>query len=69
MFATMDDAHREWHRNTGNLIGYTCCPMDACDPGAKWEGLDEADYNDPEVRRVMDQDAAKVEAYRKAILG
>lgn len=27
--ATMADAHREWHENTGRCCG---CPYDACDP-------------------------------------
>jgi hypothetical protein len=28
--ATMDDAHREWHRNTGTPMGTPGCPQDAC---------------------------------------
>ena len=28
--ATESDAHREWHRNTGNPIGTPGCPQDAC---------------------------------------
>lgn len=30
--ATQDEAHREWHLNSGNPIGRTSCPWDACDP-------------------------------------
>lgn len=30
MFATMADAHREWHLNTGIPIGTPGCPQDAC---------------------------------------
>jgi hypothetical protein len=29
--ATADDAHREWHRNTGVPMGQSGCPQDACD--------------------------------------
>lgn len=32
MLATMADAHREWHTNSGVPMGLTC-PWDACDPG------------------------------------
>lgn len=42
--ATMDDAHREWHRNAGVPIGQPC-PFDACDPYAyddrPMDGYDE----------------------------
>lgn len=30
MYATMADAHREWHRNTGIPVGTPGCPQDAC---------------------------------------
>jgi len=30
MLATMADAHREWHRNTGSPMGTPGCPQDAC---------------------------------------
>ncbi len=30
--ATEAEAHREWHWNTGNPIGRTTCPWDACHP-------------------------------------
>lgn len=30
--ATMADAHREWHWNTGVPIGQPGCPQDACHP-------------------------------------
>jgi hypothetical protein len=30
--ATESEAHAEWHRNSGNPIGRTSCPWDACDP-------------------------------------
>ena len=30
MLATMSDAHREWHRNTGIPMGLPGCPQDAC---------------------------------------
>jgi len=32
MWATMADAHREWHTNTGTPIGTPGCPQDACHP-------------------------------------
>jgi hypothetical protein len=35
--ATMDDAHREWHRNTGVPMGQPGCPQDACDPPENYE--------------------------------
>lgn len=28
--ATMADAHREWHLNSGNPMGTPGCPQDAC---------------------------------------
>jgi hypothetical protein len=31
MMATMAEAHREWHWNSGTPIGLPC-PWDACDP-------------------------------------
>lgn len=46
--ATMGEAHAEWHRNSGNPIGLTVCPWDACDPQAAhddplfWEEFPEA---------------------------
>mgnify|MGYP007039604440 CR=1 FL=1 len=39
--ATMADAHREWHRNTGVPMGQPGCPQDACDP---WPFDDDDDY-------------------------
>lgn len=30
MYATMADAHREWHRNAGVPMGTPGCPQDAC---------------------------------------
>lgn len=30
--ATMSDAHKEWHRNTGVTLGQPGCPQDACHP-------------------------------------
>lgn len=30
--ATMADAHREWHLNTGVPMGTPGCPQDACHP-------------------------------------
>lgn len=38
MFATMSDAHREWHVNAGVPMGTPGCPQDACHP------IDEYDY-------------------------
>ena len=32
MLATMGDAHREWHANTGIPMGTPGCPQDACHP-------------------------------------
>lgn len=32
MYATMADAHREWHLNTGVPMGQPGCPQDACHP-------------------------------------
>jgi len=43
MFATMSDAHAEWHRNAGVPMGQPGCPQDAChlpDPWC-WECGDE----------------------------
>ena len=37
--ATMSDAHREWHRNSGVPIGTPGCPQDACHPID--DGLDD----------------------------
>lgn len=41
-FATMSDAHSEWHRNAGVPMGTPGCPMDACHP------VD--DYEEPTVK-------------------
>jgi hypothetical protein len=39
--ATMDDAHREWHRNAGVPMGQPC-PFDACHPDEyEPEGCDD----------------------------
>jgi hypothetical protein len=32
MLATMSDAHREWHLNSGVPMGTPGCPQDACHP-------------------------------------
>lgn len=49
--ATMADAHREWHANSGVPMGQPGCPQDACHPDdtydaereqAHWE--QDADY-------------------------
>ena len=43
MYATMGDAHREWHRNAGVPMGTPGCPQDAChlpDPYC-WECCDD----------------------------
>jgi len=32
MLATMSDAHREWHHNTGVPMGQPGSPQDACHP-------------------------------------
>lgn len=46
MMATMSDAHREWHLNSGVPMGLPGCPQDAC----------HADDMDPsEVRRLVRQ--------------
>lgn len=37
MMATMADAHREWHLNTGIPMGTPGCPEDACHPIEDWE--------------------------------
>lgn len=37
--ATMDDAHREWHRNTGTPMGTPGCPQDACHDD-DWDGVE-----------------------------
>lgn len=29
-YATMGEAHAEWHRNSGSPMGTPGCPMDAC---------------------------------------
>lgn len=39
-YATMADAHREWHRNTGVPMGTPGCPQDAC----HLPDLDPEDY-------------------------
>jgi len=40
--ATMDESHREWHRNSGVPMGVPGCPQDAChvmdDDGCPWCG-------------------------------
>lgn len=36
-FATMTDAHREWHLNAGVPMGTPGCPMDACHPVEDFE--------------------------------
>lgn len=41
MLATMADAHREWHTNTGTPMGTPGCPQDACHP------IDDEDYGPP----------------------
>lgn len=38
--ASMADAHREWHHNTGVPMGQPGCPQDACHP------IDEEEYGD-----------------------
>lgn len=43
MMATMSDAHREWHRNTGVPMGTPGCPQDAC------HLPDEGPYDEEEV--------------------
>lgn len=45
MFATMSDAHREWHRNAGVPMGTPGCPQDACHPPEPdcWECFDQED--------------------------
>lgn len=43
MWATIADAHREWHLNAGVPMGQPGCPQDAChlpDPSC-WDCLDE----------------------------
>lgn len=30
VMATMGEAHREWHQNSGTPMGLPGCPMDAC---------------------------------------
>jgi len=43
MYATIADAHHEWHQNTGIPIGTPGCPQDAChlpDPYC-WDCFDE----------------------------
>jgi hypothetical protein len=40
--ATMSDAHREWHWNTGIPMGTPGCPQDACHPVDDYE-----DWVDP----------------------
>lgn len=44
--ATMADAHREWHWNTGIPMGTPGCPQDACHPIEDWS--DEDDFVDEE---------------------
>jgi hypothetical protein len=40
MLATMADAHREWHSNTGVPMGTPGCPQDACHPiDDAWEDV------------------------------
>lgn len=38
MLATMSDAHREWHLNSGVPMGTPGCPQDACHPVDEYEG-------------------------------
>lgn len=44
--ATMDDAHREWHRNTGIPMGTPGCPQDACHPPEPdWDEAAEMEWD------------------------
>ena len=45
--ATMADAHREWHWNTGVPMGQAGCPQDACHP------FDEYDMEDDETTEEL----------------
>jgi len=56
--ATMADAHREWHANTGIPIGTAGCPQDACHP------VDEYDMDDEEPTAEM---LAELDAWRGVI--
>ena len=55
MMATMADAHREWHWNTGVPIGQAGCPQDACHP-----------HDDYEQEEPTPEMIAEAEAWRKA---
>lgn len=63
--ATMGDAHREWHRNTGVPMGTPGCPQDACHPDPDWY---EATYgelpSDELVARVWSGDLELAEDRR-----
>ena len=50
--ATMNDAHREWHRNTGVPMGQPGCPQDACDP---YHG----DYDDADEQYERERTAVR----------
>lgn len=53
--ATMADAHREWHANTGVPMGQPGCPQDACHP------FDDYEQEDPTPEMI-----AEAEAWRAA---
>lgn len=45
--ATMADAHREWHTNTGIPMGTAGCPQDACHPVEYDEMVDVTYFESP----------------------
>ena len=54
-YATMADAHREWHTNSGVPMGTPGCPQDAChlpDEGP-YDSEAEAAYYGPQTHEVV----------------
>ena len=62
--ATMSDAHREWHLNSGVPMGQPGCPQDACHPVDEYDeaeeeakfGQQDADYWSPVEQGFYDDD-------------
>lgn len=48
--ATMSDAHREWHLNSGVPMGQPGCPQDACHP------VDDEDYDMSQIDHLWKYD-------------
>lgn len=51
--ATMADAHREWHLNTGTPMGQAGCPQDACHPDLD----DDYEQEPPTAEMLAEMDA------------